>query len=146
MRKGRLFRMAVDNGTGFSSAEAIRDHLDRENDLLASRTTWVVTSQAFLFSAYAICIVGSGEERSNPHAYSLELLVNILPWTAVISLVLFYVTLVGGLVAMAKLRRSLRAPDVVLRGNGASRMAGLVAPVLTPAVFLVTWAIMLRFH
>ncbi|HXN32913.1 MAG TPA: hypothetical protein VN894_13680 [Polyangiaceae bacterium] len=132
--------------TGSSSTEAIREHLERENDLLGSRTTWVVTSQAFLFSAYAICVTGGGTEQFNRHAASIEVLIALLPWTAVLSLLLFYVTLVGGLAAMAKLRRSLRTPDGVLRGNGASRMAGLVAPVLTPAVFLLTWLAVLRFQ
>ncbi len=127
-----------------SSTDAIREHLERETDLLGSRTTWVVTSQAFLFSAYAVCVTGGGTEQPNVHAATLEVLIALLPWTAILSLLLFYVTLVGGLAAMAKVRRSLPTPDGVLRGNALSRMAGLVAPVLTPAVFLFTWLAALR--
>ena len=133
-------------GTEPSAADAAGDHIERENDLLGSRTTWVVTSQAFLFSAYAVSVTGAGVEQTNPHAASVELLIKLLPWTAMLSLALFYVTLVGGLVAMAKLRRSLSAPDAVLRGNWLSRMAGLVAPVLTPGVFLLTWLAVIRFR
>jgi hypothetical protein len=132
--------------TGPSAANAIRDHIERENDLLGNRTTWVVTSQAFLFSAYAVSVTGGGTEQTNPHAASVELLIALLPWTAVLSLFLFCVTLVGGLAAMAKLGHSLRAPDEVLRGSVLSRMAGLAAPVLTPGVFLLTWLAVILFR
>jgi hypothetical protein len=123
------------------------ERLDYENVLLAQRTTWIVASQAFLLSAYAGCIIGANGEQGNPHVTTLELLVRILPWTALISLFGLYVTVTAGLVAIAKLRRAFARIDatgrLIAAESALARRMGLVAPLLVPPVFLVTWAAVL---
>jgi hypothetical protein len=127
--------------------QLVRARLDHENELLSQRTTWVVATQAFLFSAYALCLVGAGRQVEGPHAAAIEVLLKLLPWAAIISLALLYVTLAGGLLAMARLRRAMKPSEpldrLVLEGGFVSRAAGLTAPMLIPAVFVVLWATVL---
>jgi hypothetical protein len=123
--------------------QLVRARLDHENELLSQRTTWVVATQAFLFSAYALCLVGAGRQVEGPHAAAIEVLLKLLPWAAIISLALLYVTLAGGLIAMARLRRAMKLDRLGLEGGFVSRAAGLTAPMLIPAVFVVLWATVL---
>jgi hypothetical protein len=131
-------------------ARIIRERLDRENDLMAHRTTWTVASQSFLLSAYAGCVAGASHEPTNPHAKTLEALVILLPWTAVASLIVLVVAVSGGLLTMAELRGKFQPNSahehLMMRGPFLPRMAGLIAPVAVPFVFLLTWAAVLSFR
>jgi hypothetical protein len=142
--------MTSDAIDGHERTRTICERIDRENDLIAQRTTWMMASQTFLLSAYGVCVVGTNNEELNPHAGSLELLIAILPWAAVASLLLLYVTVASGIFAMARLRRSLRLDDewyrLLVHGDLLPRVAGLAAPLLLPAVFLVTWGFIIRFR
>ena len=139
--------MNWDNVNRGEAAQIIRERLDRENELLAHRTSWTVASQSFLLSAYAACVVGTASEPANPHASALESLVTLLPWTAVTSLLVLYVAVAGGLLAMFRLARTLEPVDareeLLFKGPCVPRIAGLLPPVLVPAVFLLTWAVVL---
>jgi hypothetical protein len=123
--------------------EIIVGRIDRENDLLGHRTTWVVASQAFLFSAYAVSLAGTHGGARTIYAHRLTTLVVLLPWTAIVTLVLLYVTIVGSVRAILRLRVLCETPEPMERelvhGDTVSRRAGLTAPVLIPAVFLTTW-------
>jgi hypothetical protein len=125
----------------------VREQLDRENEHLTSRTTWILASQAFLITAYAMCVTGSANIATNPRARTLELLVQILPWTAIAALLSLYVTIAGALFMMSRLHRSARRAELsgpwALYDENAPRVAGLVGPLLSPAVFLVTWIVIL---
>jgi hypothetical protein len=139
--------MKPERSSRYETAHDVRERLDYENDLLAQRTTWILASQAFLLSAYAICVVGTNTERLNPHAATLELLVALLPWTAIVSLVSLYVTVAAGLITMGKLRRAHKPSDpweeLLIAGPLILRMSGLVAPATVPAIFLITWSAVL---
>jgi hypothetical protein len=115
----------------------LRERLDREDELLHHRTTWVVGSQAFLLNAYGNCLVGSAMEAQNPRARSLEFLMHLLPWTGVSSLVALYLGVFAALLTMRRLRRGAGEGVVPLR------MAGTVGPLLVPAVFLATWILLM---
>jgi hypothetical protein len=131
-------------------ARLVRGRIDRENDLLAHRTTWVVTSQAFLFTAYALCVANVAHMQTGAATRSVVLLMRLLPWTGMASIVLLYVTLVGALREMRRLRRML-APRgaverAVLETDPKARIFGLAAPLGIPAVYLVTWLTLLLSH
>jgi hypothetical protein len=123
--------------------------LDYENTLLVQRTTWIVASQAFLISAYVGCLIGTGSEQSNPHKATLELLVMLLPWTGVLSLLAFGVSIGGGLVAIVHLKQAVRERQggawdrLMVEARALPQLAGLFAPVVVPGVFLLTWAAVL---
>ncbi len=141
--------MSDDDGQEDGRLWWIRTRVDREDELLAHRTSWIVASQAFLLTAYSMCVVGAGAEGSNPHKKALESLLQILPWTAVTALILLYATVTASVLCVARLRREATSPDplkrLIVRGQSAAWVAGFVAPLLMPGVFLLTWmAILLR--
>jgi hypothetical protein len=124
----------------------LRTQLDRETDLLGQRTAWVMASQAFLFSAYAIAVnahVDAAARREGTH----DLLIAVIPWISLLSLILLMVTIAGGLFALIRFRSFLLAhADVRVRAldpGPVARAAGLAAPLLVPLVFLVAWVILL---
>ena len=125
----------------------IRERIDHEDNLLAQRTTWVVTSQAFLFSAYAICAGALSPGVHRPHDHELEILLTLIPSAAIGSLALLYFTIAGALRATGQLRRLLlpaqEAHRVILLGDRFVQFAGASAPLFIPAVFLITWIILL---
>ncbi len=130
-----------------AAAQLVRERIDCENDLLGQRTQWLVASQAFLLTAYGTCLVGSSGARRGPHVRTVELLVEVLPWTALTSLLLLYVTVLAAVAALLRLRRILQPTDpwhdVAVNGSSVPRVAGLVAPLLVPVVFIVTWTVII---
>lgn len=107
----------------------VRERLDRENELLSHRLSWVVASQAFLLSAYGNCLVGGSGEASNPNARRLELLLTVLPWTGILSLAALYATVFAALMTMGRLRRKIDHADPMSHwAVGDPRCAALVSP------------------
>jgi hypothetical protein len=125
----------------------LRSRLDRETDLLTQRTGWVVGSQAFLFSAYAIALNGRFAGATPTPDRRAHLLVEVIPWISIVSLVLLIVTLAGGFAALLQLRRHLAARGdrrvQILDASRPARTAGLIAPLLVPWAFLITWIVLL---
>jgi hypothetical protein len=125
----------------------LRTQLDRETDLLGQRTAWVMASQAFLFSAYAIAVNGHLDAASPKGGAPSILLLTVIPWISLLSLALLMVTIAGGLFALIRFRTFfLEQADAKLRAldpGPLARAAGLAAPLLVPMVFLVAWVILL---
>ena len=125
----------------------LRTHIDRETDLLGQRTAWVMASQAFLFSAYAVAVNGHGDPTSPRGGTRSALLVTVIPWLSLLSLLLLVVTIVGGLFALVRLRTLLlstaEARIRALDAGPIARVAGLAAPLLVPMTFLVAWLVLL---
>lgn len=127
-------------------ADLLRVRLDREHELLMHRTNWVVGTQAFLFSVYAIALNDRAFARMTGTATRSGRLIAVLPWTAISSLVLFYVAILAAVGAMVHLRRHVPPSDprsAILDGAAFFRAAGLAAPLLIPGVFLVSWLVLL---
>jgi hypothetical protein len=125
----------------------LRTHIDRETDLLGQRTAWVMASQAFLFSAYAVAVNGHTDATSPRGGTRSQLLVTVIPWLSLFSLLLLVVTIAGGLFALVRLRSLLlstaEARIRALDAGPIARIAGLVAPLLVPLTFLVAWLVLL---
>jgi len=122
----------------------VRSRLDREDELLMQRTTWLVGSQAFLFTGYAITLNGLCTPPSLPitQAHHQVARLNVLlPWASLMSLLVLYMSMIAGIVTTLRLRQQLRAsPDTqATEASKAARLAGLAAPALVPLIFLLTW-------
>jgi hypothetical protein len=127
----------------------IRTRIDHEDDLIAHRTTWVVGSQAFLCSAYAICAAGL-RAAEGVQIHKLALLQSLLPWAALLSLLSLFISILSALASMWRLRR-LATPDdelsrVVIWGHPALRLAGAAASIVIPLLFLAIWIAILMQH
>ncbi len=127
----------------------IRARIDHEDDLIVHRTTWVVGSQAFLFSAYAICAAGV-RAALGVQLHKMVLLQALLPWAALLSLLSLFVSILSALASMWQLRRLVSTDDdlqrVVIWGHPAVRYAGAAASVVIPLLFLSVWVAVLLQH
>jgi hypothetical protein len=127
----------------------LKDRLDRETDLIIQRTAWVVGSQAFLFSAYAVSLTGPAHAAAPWIEAKARLLVSLIPWVSVVSLALLLVTITAGVIAWVRLRTHEARSNPSwrpLEGGPAVRLAGLAAPLLIPVAFLATWIALLLHH
>jgi hypothetical protein len=125
----------------------LRTQIDRETDLLGQRTAWVMASQAFLFSAYAVAVNAHADPTAPKGGTRPQLLVAVLPWISLLSLLLLVVTILGGLFALVRHRSLLlstaEARMHALEAGPFARVAGLAAPLLVPVIFLVAWLVLL---
>jgi hypothetical protein len=139
--------MGLTEASDYETTKFICERMDYENSLLVQRTSWIVASQAFLVSAFALCVIGTNGSGTNPHTDTLELMIKLLPWTSIVSLIAFYITISGGLLAMFHLQQIIRErrgdgwERLLVQTRALPRFAGLVAPVVVPAVFLLTWIV-----
>jgi hypothetical protein len=125
----------------------LRARLDREADLLAQQTGSVLGSQAFLFTAYAVAVNGHPDPAMPDLVAKSRLLIAVIPWISVVSLLLFHLTIGGGVLAFIRLRRHVVPGDDpwvgILEVGPVSRVLGVAAPLLIPLVLLVTWLVLL---
>ncbi len=120
----------------------IRERIDHEDGLIAHRTTWVVSSQAFMFSAYAVCSVGL-RTATGVQAEKLRTMFRWLPWAALSSLCFLLLTVLSALWSMRHLRRMVAVSNdihrAILWGVGPARLAGAAAPIAVPILFSCLW-------
>jgi hypothetical protein len=127
----------------------LKERLDRENDLIIQRTAWVVGSQAFLFTAYAVSLAAPARAATPELGAKSRLLVHLIPWVSLVSLSLLLVTIVAGVAAWFHLRGHRHRLDAVAsvpETGPILRIAGLTAPLFVPVAFLVTWIAILLHH
>jgi hypothetical protein len=121
----------------------IQARLSHEDDLINQRVSWLVNSQSFLLTAYAITLNGLAADASKPLAVVQRKLLNMLPVVGIACVLLVCVALVGGLCALAELRSfaaTKYAKDrLFLISKPTTQFLGVSAPVLIPIVFLVIW-------
>ena len=120
--------------------------LSHEDDLINQRVSWLVNSQSFLLTAYAITVNGLAADETRPLAHVQRKLLNLLPVVGMTSVLLVVVALIGGLMAMSELRRfaatTLPRDQVSLICKPTTLFLGVSAPVLIPFVFLLIWGVL----
>lgn len=128
----------------------LRGQIEHEDNLVGSRISWFVTSQSFLFSAYAIMASSAPTNPAPVFTSSKHVLLVIIPMIAIATAVLILLGILSGLQAMSNLRDTYKAKapelsDVLppIQGNRSTRMTGLAAPVLLPPLFMAVWVFLL---
>jgi hypothetical protein len=125
----------------------LQARLSHEDDLVNQRVSWLVNSQSFLLTAYAITLNGLAADASKPLAIVQRKLLDMLPVVGVACVVLVLVALVGGLCAISELRRfaatTYAKNRLFLISKPTPQFLGVSAPVLIPLVFLVIWSVVL---
>lgn len=126
----------------------LRDQIQHEDNLITQRLSWLMASQAFLFSAYAI-LLNAPERAMSPFArQQQEWLITAIPALAVGSAMLIYVSILAGVRALKNLHRDAErtcgaagAESALppIQGTAFTRLAGLTSPMLVPPLFISVW-------
>jgi uncharacterized membrane protein YdbT with pleckstrin-like domain len=131
-------------------SETILRQLEHEDGLMVNRLSWLVASQSFLFTAYAIVLNGTLTTRSAVPAERQAQLIHIVPELGLVTCALIYLGVVAGVYVTVALRRNLRkhlakaiSVSPPLPGTRTTHMLGLGAPLLLPPLFFAAWAVLL---
>jgi hypothetical protein len=133
--------------------QLLRGQLEHEDNLIANRLNWFLTSQSFLFTAYAILgngIVPSPGAGPDPR----HQLVVIIPLIAGATCFLIFLAILSGIWAIHNLvvlyQLNTRAEDAErfppLSGHRSTQFFGMMAPVLLPLLFMGVWCFLLFRH
>jgi hypothetical protein len=130
--------------------DAVRSQIEHEDVLLVNRLSWLIASESFLFTAYAIILNGPVVTRSAQFAAHRELLVNIVPLLAISTDTLIYLGICGAVRVMANLRRELARHHAAIgnlrppiQGTRLTLFLGHCAPLGLPPIFAAAWTILL---
>jgi len=121
----------------------VRGQIEHEDNLIAQRLNWFLTSQSFLFTAFAIL------KGYPPH--SVAMFLKIIPLIAIAAGVLLMLSILAGLMVMGNLRREYsdwraaarEAGYPPLQGSCATRLLGTLAPVVLPLTFVTAWIMLI---
>ena len=112
------------------------------------RISWLVNSQSFLLTAYAITVNGLAADSERPQAAIQRKLLDLLPMAGVASVILVVGAIIGGLFAMGELRKfaATKYPKdrLFIISKPTMQFLGVSAPTLIPIVFLVIWLAIYR--
>jgi len=131
--------------------QVFRNRIEHEDNLILQRLSWLMASQSFLFTAYAIVTNGISAPLATPanvFINRLAILEQIIPIVALLNSLLIFISILGALKAIWELRREYdRKPrtleDIPLQTSRLARVSGLSAPVLLPLLFLAVWLFLL---
>lgn len=129
--------------------DAVRSQIEHEDNLVASRLSWLVSSQAFLFTAYAIVtngLLSTPQIKDKLVASQQDFIFRVIPVLGLLSCLFIYLGLIGGLRAMSRLRRSVKGHAShllevrpAIQGARSTLLLGLAAPTLLPVAFIMVW-------
>ena len=127
--------------------EAIRRRIENEHALINQRLSWLVSSQAFLLSAFAISLNAPVTFAAAGYRTANELLVRCIPYGGIACIGLLWLTLWGAIWSLAILRREANAAcgpdDLPILNSAAIRWLGLAAPVFIPGIFMALWIVLM---
>ena len=131
--------------------QVIRARIEHEDGLTVNRLSWLVASQSFLFTAYALTLNGLASGREGPMADRQALLCRLIPLIGVATTALIYAGLIASGRAQIWLRQLLqeRVGDEtqlglpIVHSPPSIVRLGHLAPRVLPVVFLVVWAALL---
>ena len=127
--------------------DAVRSRLDHEDNLIVQRLSWMLGSQSFLFTGYAIAL-SAGQALA---ADRMRVLLWVMPGVGIATSLLIYAGILAALVAMRRLATDFaaRVPEASglglppIRSSEGLLRAGLAAPLGLPVLFVVAWVCLL---
>ncbi|RPH40416.1 MAG: hypothetical protein EHM91_11130 [Planctomycetota bacterium] len=131
-------------------AALLRVRIEHEDNLIVSRTSWLMASESFLYTAYAIALNGITTPGMSNVEHQARLL-KLIPLVGIACSLLILTGILAAIRAMAWLRKLYRTrlPDDATVGLAPIQTpipnvaAGLAAPVLLPTVFVIVWLYLL---
>lgn len=131
--------------------QIFRSRIEHEDNLVTQRLSWLMASQSFLFTAYAVVssnLGGSAIDSRTPFAKHLSVLASIIPTVAILNSLLILVGIVAAMKAIGELRCRYekiteRLGILPLQTSWTVRVSAFAAPVLLPLVFTAVWLFLL---
>jgi hypothetical protein len=130
--------------------EALRRRIEHEDNLVNQRLSWLVASQAFMLTAFAIALNAPPNAQTAAYAAASQRLVSFLPLAGIACIVIIGFTVAGAIWSMRLLRKQASAitlpNDLPVQSPAPIRALGLFAPIGIPLVFLVLWLVILAAY
>ena len=127
----------------------LREEIRHQDHLINARLSWLVSSQAFLLSAFAVTLNGAAQLLLPVYAKLNVVLFTSLPLAGLVTNVASYLTIWAAILRMGKIRNlahgfhPAHAPTV--QADALERRLGLTGPVFIPVIFFLVWlAILIR--
>ena len=129
----------------------VRSRIEHEDNLMVQRLSWMVASQSFLFTAYAVTANGlstSGPKVGGAFGGQQVLLLHLIPVVGICAALLIYASIVAALRAIRELRklyyRRLSGHELLpLQSRAPMRWLGVSAPFVLPLLFAAVWWLLL---
>jgi hypothetical protein len=132
--------------------DRVRSQIEHEDDLITQRLSWLMASQSFLFSAYAIVLNGLNSSTPSSQLETVKLdFYHFLPIAGILSTALIYASIWGGVIAIHRLRNlwdshqvqaySLNRPPI--HSSRLPFFLGQCAPRLLPVALIGMWIYLL---
>ncbi len=129
----------------------VRSQIEHEDNLVSQRLSWLLASQSFLFTAYAITLNGPSQSHFKMFETHSTLLMNLLIVVGIVSALLIWASILAGFSAMKRLRQDFRKslagelPVGVppLQTTGTLLRFGQLGPIFIPLLFMGVWLLLL---
>ena len=125
----------------------LREEIRHEDNLLNQRLSWLVSSQSFLLTGFAIALNGPLQAKFLRFEQLNLALISVLPIVGALVSVVSEITIFAGLIHMRDVRRlagNFHPPNLPgVQGTALTRRLGLSGPVVTPIIFLLVWLVFL---
>ena len=133
------------NSLSLEEYEFLREEIRHQDNLINARLSWLVSSQSFLLSGFAVTLNGSAQSLLPIYAKLNVILVTSLPVAGLVTDVASYLTIWAAISRMGNIRHlagnSHPAHLPSVQAEVFERRLGLAGPVLIPVVFLVVWLV-----
>ena len=127
----------------------VRGQIEHEDNLITQRLNWFLTSQSFLFTAFAIVFNGAPPGGAR-NVGIRALLLTVIPVISILAGLLILIAIFAGVVVMRDLRRwferyEARAKSIglpLIQDRRSTRIMGMFAPVILPISFIIIWTLL----
>ena len=142
---------ATEKISGLDTYRVFRDRIEHEDNLIIQRLSWLVASQSFLFTAYAITTNGLSSldpKLAGRFVEQAGLLFRLIPTVAIGVALLIYISILAALKAIRQIRylyklSALPSELPPIQTAATTRLLGLFAPLLLPLLFVSVWLVLL---
>ncbi len=129
----------------------LKHQIENEDNLVNQRLIWLVFSQSFMFSAFAVLLNAPEKPKSPMFGDLQEVMVWLIPCLAIVCSLLIYIGILTSMVMMSELRhRYDKFPEdkttqhfPPLQANMMMRSLASLGPNFVPLFFIGTWLFIL---
>ena len=128
----------------------LREEIRHQDNLINARLSWLVSSQSFLLSGFAVALSGSARSLLPIYAKLNVILVASLPVAGLVTDLASYLTIWAAILRMKEIRKiagtSHPAHLPAVQAETFTPRLGLAGSVLIPVVFFVVWVTIIIEH